>query len=102
MTKRDGTEILRGTASVRRQWDGNALQQRLGELKPLADPVILADLKVGMKTGGQTVEMDFDQNMGDPLSVFAGREAEGHHRTFGVLFRGIQSLGQGHYSHGDC
>ena len=71
MTKRDGTEILRGTASVGGDGSETALHRRLGELKPLADPVILADLKVGMKTGRQTVRMDFDQNMGDlyPFSL---------------------------------
>jgi hypothetical protein len=71
MTKRDGTEILRGTASVGGSGAETALAKRLGELKPLADPVILADLKVGMKTGRQAVKMDFDQNMGDlyPFSL---------------------------------
>ena len=71
MTRRDGTEILRGTASVGGDGSDTALSRRLGELKPLADPVILADLKVGMKTGRQTVKMDFDQHMGDlyPFSL---------------------------------
>jgi hypothetical protein len=71
MTKRDGTEILRGTASVGGDGTETALSLRLGELKPLTDPVILADLKVGMKTGRQTVKMDFDQSMGDlyPFSL---------------------------------
>jgi hypothetical protein len=71
MTRRDGAEILRGTASVGGDGLETALSRRLGELKPLADPVILADLKVGMKTGRQTVKMDFDQNMGDlyPFSL---------------------------------
>ena len=71
MTKRDGTEILRGTASVGGDGTETALHRRLGELKPLADPVILADLKVGMKTPRQTVKMDFDQHMGDlyPFSL---------------------------------
>ena len=73
MTKRDGTEILRGTASVDQDGTETALHQRLGELKPLADPVILGDLKVGMKTARQTVKMDFDQNMGD-LYPFSLRE----------------------------
>jgi hypothetical protein len=70
MTRRDGTEILRGTASVGDVTE-TALSRRLGELKPLADPVILADLKVGMKTPRQTVKMDFDQHMGDlyPFSL---------------------------------
>ncbi len=71
MTKHDGTEILRGTASVGGDGSETALHRRLGELKPLADPVILADLKVGMKTARQTVRMDFDQHMGDlyPFSL---------------------------------
>ena len=44
MTKRDGTEILRGTASIGGDGSETALSRRLGELKPLADPVILADI----------------------------------------------------------
>jgi hypothetical protein len=73
MTKRDGTEILRGTASIGGNGTETALHRRLGELKPLPDPVILHDLKVGMKTARQTVKMDFDQNMGD-LYPFSLRE----------------------------
>jgi hypothetical protein len=71
MIKRDGTEILRGTASIDGDGTETALSQRLGELKPLADPVILADIKVGMKTARQAIQMDFDQNMGDlyPFSL---------------------------------
>ena len=65
MVKRDGTEVLRGTASVGSDGTATALDQRLTELKPLADPVILHDVKVGMKTGRQTVRMGFDQNMGE-------------------------------------
>ncbi|NOJ38353.1 hypothetical protein [Bradyrhizobium australiense] len=70
MTKRNGTEILRGTASVGDVME-TALSRRLGETKPLADPVILADVKVGMKTPRPTVKMDFDQHMGDlyPFSL---------------------------------
>jgi hypothetical protein len=73
MTKRDGTEILRGTASVGGNGTETALHRRLGELKPLTDSVILHDLKVGMRTARQTVKMDFDQNMGD-LYPFSLRE----------------------------
>jgi len=71
MVKRDGTEVLRGTASVGDDKIATALEQRLAELKPLADPVILRDLKVGMKTERQTVRMGFDQYMGDlyPFSL---------------------------------
>jgi hypothetical protein len=70
MVKRDGTEVLRGTASVGGSAP-TALDQRLTELKPLADPVILHDVKVGMKTGRQTVRMGFDQNMSElyPFSL---------------------------------
>jgi hypothetical protein len=70
MTCKDGTEILRGTASVGNVTE-TALSQRLQELKPLADPVILHDIKVGMKTSRQSVKMDFDQHMGDlyPFSL---------------------------------
>ncbi|MFZ2159561.1 MAG: hypothetical protein WAV72_26045 [Bradyrhizobium sp.] len=71
MVKRDGTEVLRGTASVGDARRPTALDQRLTELKPLADPVILRDIKVGMKTKRQTVRMDVDQDMGDlyPFSL---------------------------------
>ncbi|VIO70684.1 hypothetical protein CI1B_33380 [Bradyrhizobium ivorense] len=71
MIKRDGTEVLRGTASIGGDGTETALSQRLGELKPLADPVILADIKVGMKTARQPIRMDFDQHMGDlyPFSL---------------------------------
>src|SRR6476659_1522577 len=47
MVKRDGTEVLRGSASVGDVQAATALETRLGELKPLADPVILRDVKVG-------------------------------------------------------
>src|SRR5437667_2164277 len=71
MVKRDGTEVLRGTASVGQDASLTALDQRLTELTPLADPVILRDVKVGMKTKCQTVRMDFDQNMSElyPFSL---------------------------------
>lgn len=71
MVKRDGTEVLRGTASVGDDKIPTALDRRLTELKPLADPVILRDIKVGMKTGRQMVRMDLGQNMGElyPFSL---------------------------------
>lgn len=77
MVKRDGTEVLRGTASVGSGGLVTALEQRLTELKPLLDPVILRDIKVGMKTARQTVRMDFDQNMGElyPFSLADKLEA---------------------------
>ena len=71
MTRRDGTEILRGTASVGGDGSATALSQRLKELKPLTDAVILNDIRPGMKTSRQTVKMDADQHMGDlyPFSL---------------------------------
>jgi hypothetical protein len=71
MTRRDGTEILRGTASVGGDGSDTALSQRLRELKPLTDPVILADIKVGMKTTRQTIKMEAGQHMGElyPFSL---------------------------------
>jgi len=71
MVKRDGTEVLRGTASVAQDTSVTALDQRLTELKPLADPVILRDVMAGMKTKRQMVRMEFDQNMGElyPFSL---------------------------------
>src|SRR3954468_3579096 len=73
MIKRDGTEILRGTASIGGDGSETALSQRLKELKPLADPVILRDIKVGMTTPRQSVKMDADQHTGDlyPFSLAA-------------------------------
>lgn len=65
MVKRDGTEVLRGTASAGQDTGATALELRLGELKPLTDPVILRDVAAGMKTARQTVRMEFDQNMGE-------------------------------------
>lgn len=71
MVKRDGTEVLRGTASVGDSPGATALEARLGELKPLTDPVILRDVKVAHTSKRQTVRMAFDQSMGDlyPFSL---------------------------------
>ncbi|WP_398465443.1 hypothetical protein [Tardiphaga sp.] len=71
MINRDGTEILRGSASVGGDASPSALDLRLTELKPLADPVILRDVTIGMTTAPQTVRMNLDQHMGDlyPFSL---------------------------------
>ena len=71
MIKRDGTEVLRGTASVGLNAPPTALELRLGELKPLTDPVLLRHIKLGMRTQRQRVRMAFDQNMGElyPFSL---------------------------------
>jgi hypothetical protein len=64
MEKRDGTEVLRGTAQVGEGGPPTALEARLATLEPLKDAVILHDVPVGWKTGRQAVRMDADQNMG--------------------------------------
>jgi hypothetical protein len=72
MVKRDGTEVLRGTASLVGTATPTALERRMAEgLPPLRDPVILADATAGMKTRRQAVRMDFDQHMGElyPFSL---------------------------------
>jgi hypothetical protein len=70
-TKRDGTEVLKGTASVGPQSPPTALDLRLGELQPLEQPVILHALKVGQRTQRTKVRMEADQHMGDlyPFSL---------------------------------
>jgi hypothetical protein len=69
--KRDGTEVLRGTASVGRQAPPTALDRRLGELSALSQPVILRDLKPGHRTTRRRIRMDAAQHMGDlyPFSL---------------------------------
>ncbi|MBR0865488.1 hypothetical protein ACVIWV_005126 [Bradyrhizobium diazoefficiens] len=71
MVKRDGTEVLRGTASVGEPHAATALETRLTELKPLADPVILREVTVAQTSKRQPVRMAFDQTMGDlyPFSL---------------------------------
>lgn len=64
MLRSDGVEILRGTASVGPDFPVSALDARLATLAPLADPVILADVKVGMRAPRAPVSMAMDQHMG--------------------------------------
>jgi len=64
MLRSDGVEILRGTASVGPDFPVSALDARLAALAPLADPVILADVKVGMRVPRLPVRMAMDQHMG--------------------------------------
>ncbi len=66
MIKRDGIEVLRGTASIAGAPGPTALEARLAAgLPPLEQPVILADVELGMRTPRQRVRMDIDQNMGE-------------------------------------
>lgn len=71
MEKRDGTEVLRGTASVGDDRTPSALEARLAGLPHLEQAVILRDLKVSDRTSRQTVRMAYDQHMGElyPFSL---------------------------------
>jgi hypothetical protein len=64
MQREDGTEVLRGTASMGANNPPSALEQRLTELKPLENAVILRDIKVGLRSKRIPVRMDMNQNMG--------------------------------------
>jgi hypothetical protein len=64
MLRTDGVEILRGTASAGADFSTSALDARLSTLAPLLDPVILADVKVGMRSTREPVRMAMDQHMG--------------------------------------
>lgn len=64
MLRANGDEILRGTASVGPDFPASALEKRLQTLPPLADPVILVEVKVGMRSERAAVRMDLEQNMG--------------------------------------
>lgn len=78
MHKPDGTEVLAGTMSVgQHDTAPTALEARLRSLAPLADPVILRDVKVGMTSPRIAVVMGHDQNMGAyyPFSLAEKLEA---------------------------
>jgi hypothetical protein len=64
MQREDGTDVLRGTASIGSANPPSALEQRLTELKPLDNAVILRDVRVGMRSKRIPVRMDMNQNMG--------------------------------------
>ena len=64
MLRADGTEILRGTASLGPDFAPTALDRRLTELAPLTDPVVLADVTMGLTSPRAPVRMDPDQHMG--------------------------------------
>lgn len=71
MQREDGTEILRGTASVGANNPPSALERRIAELTAPERLVILRDIRVGMRTQRISVRMDATQNMGAlyPFSV---------------------------------
>jgi hypothetical protein len=64
MQREDGTEILKGTASIGPDHSVTALDQRLQELRPPEQRVILRDVQVGMRSPRLTVRMDATQHMG--------------------------------------
>ena len=64
MERSDGTEILRGTASIGPDFPESALDARLASLAPLTEPLILADVRLGAKSGPEPVRMAYHQHMG--------------------------------------
>jgi hypothetical protein len=64
MLRANGDEILRGTVSVGPDFPPSALDERLSTLARLAEPVILADVEVGMRSPRTPVRMDSEQHMG--------------------------------------
>lgn len=71
MEKRDGTEVLRGTASFGRDHPPSALAGRLAGLETPPDLVILRDTQTGTKTPRIAVRMGLDDHMGElyPFSL---------------------------------
>ncbi|HEY6641173.1 hypothetical protein [Povalibacter sp.] len=71
MQRDDGTEILRGTASIGTDNPPSALQQRISEVQPPEALVILRDVRVGMRSARTRIRMGADQHMGDlyPFSL---------------------------------
>jgi hypothetical protein len=64
MEKEDGTEVLRGSASVGSAAPPSALDERIKTLPPPGTLVILRDVRVGLRTPPRRVEMGAEQNMG--------------------------------------
>jgi hypothetical protein len=64
MLREDGVEILKGTASIGADHPPTALEQRLTELRPPEQRVILRDVTVGMRSPRLKVKMDATQHMG--------------------------------------
>ena len=75
MTKRDGAEVLRGTASVG-DAGPTALETRLASLAPLEEPVLLSGLEVGRKGPRHEVSMAADQHMGELYPFTLTRKLE--------------------------
>ena len=86
----------------RRRWDGNRASPAARRTKAARRSRHSRRSQGRHEDRPANRENGFRPAHGRPLSVFAGREAEGDHRTFGVLFAGTQSLGTGHHPHGDA
>jgi len=69
MERTDGTEILRGTASIGPDFAETALEQRLSQLSPLTEPVILSDVKIGARVAPVPVRIGMTTSM-RPLYPF--------------------------------
>jgi hypothetical protein len=71
MQREDGTEILRGTASMGDGGEPSEIEKRLRGLEPLQGAVIVRDVRVGMKSDRYAVRMPMDAHMGDlyPFSL---------------------------------
>lgn len=70
--KEDGTPVLEASATLGPDHGETLLEARMAKLRPADDLVILADMKVGLKTAkDEAVRMDADQHMGDlyPFSL---------------------------------
>ena len=85
MEREDGTEILRGTAAIGGNNPPSALEQRISELRPPETPVILRDVRLGMRTKRIAVRMDADQHMGALYPFSLAAEAAGDHRAFALV-----------------
>ncbi|HYG26500.1 MAG TPA: hypothetical protein VD906_06310 [Caulobacteraceae bacterium] len=74
MTKADGLEILTGTISVGPDHPPTALDMRLKDLKPYAEPLrVLQAARVGMRSDRRRVRISTHEQMGD-LYPFSLRE----------------------------
>jgi hypothetical protein len=69
MERSDGTEILRGTASMGPGHGQTALEHRLSTLSVLEKPVILSDVKIGARVPPVPVRMAMNSSM-KPLYPF--------------------------------
>ncbi len=64
MERLDGTEILAGSIEVGTGHGPTALEARLASLAPLADPVVLHDVHIGLTSARIPVRMGPDDHMG--------------------------------------